>query len=159
MGDLTSTCFTYTVLPTPGAIVTAAGVAVNVGRGADYQILGKVRITRVRASLDNEAAGATAYPGGGGIPLSTAFRDWGMTRNLDYITMIGHGINENPSGLATETPIWELSTPATGGNYVKGYRAVTSRATAGGGLQELATEWGPEAQDWTHVFYFRAYGW
>tara|TARA_Y100000310_G_scaffold291992_1_gene320386 strand:+ start:2843 stop:3343 length:501 start_codon:yes stop_codon:yes gene_type:complete len=164
---LTATAFTYVVLPTDGTVVTSAGQTVAVGDVGmpKYVINGKERITRVRLQLDAASTNA-AYPTSGGIPLSTSFSDYGLTRNLNYIMMYSQGIHEAPTGLATGLAMFVHRTPATGGpGYIVGFGAwatgagPSTAATGRHGFPELPTTWVPGTDPWTHLFYVEAHGW
>jgi hypothetical protein len=88
-----------------------------------------------------------------------------MIRNMEYLELYGQGILEDPTGLATEAPMFVMRTPATGGNYLVGFSALatgagaTSMATTRKGFPELPTTWTPTLSPYTQTFYIKAYGW
>lgn len=166
MVALSATAWSMAILPTPGAIVTSAGVETNVAAGGVGVILGKIRCVRVRMTMDN-AADLSAYPTSGGVPLpsfepapSLGSYDWGMIRNLDYIVMYGRG--HTASGLATQQqPFWEYSPTQhsmVGWEVLKTISASLGPTEAVGPV-ELGTAWTPTLSPIPTVLYFTAYGW
>ncbi len=159
MAALTATSFTYVQLPTPGAIVTAAVVDVNVARGPHYRIENGVRIVRIRAELTNNETDS-AYASSGGVPLSSTPGDWGMVRNLDYVQYYGR--SHSSTGTATNrTPEWHYAPTlhAMIGMETNFTLSASLGPTEAKGPQELSTGWTPTLSPINTVFYFRAYGW
>ena len=155
MAALTATCFTYSQLPTPGAIVTGAGIDTNVGGGPRSRIENGVRITRVRIAMDNAAADST-YPSSGGIPLSSTPGDWGMQRNLDHIEI--YGMRHTATGPIGDA-VWKYD-PVN--HAVFGHWMAVTEYVGVTNFTELATLWMPTLAGGdtnVPVFYANCYGW
>lgn len=159
MAELTASCWTIDMLPTNAS-------ASIIHPDIHGFILGKIRQTRVRASLNN-AATDLVYPAGG-IPLPTfnattpaGEPSYGMRRNLSYLIPYGEQFT---SVSRAQDVLWKY---APSSNAMRGFQARYEEATTFSAnrvavvteMVELPTTWTPTQGTDTPSFEFVAIGW
>lgn len=156
MADLTASCWTIDMLPTNAS-------ASIIHPDVHGFITGKLRTTRVRASLNN-AATDLVYPAGG-VPLPTfnattpaGEPSYGMRRNLSYLIPVAE---VQPSVSVANAVVWKYA--ASGGaGAMRAYhqRGVSGQANAiVTELIEVPTTFKITTLDDLPAFEFQCIGW